>query len=503
MKPSGLAAVVVALATGGCAALRDGDLPRNGPVSPEVRACSAWFAELDAETDAAGVRDAQYARIAGFRYLRTDRFLASLGAVAARYPAAMEAWRERLAQRDLEARRHEIANLPRERLDRLPAAAGMARAEIVRHTQECARLLRENDDSEPGAASALVARARVPDDYSDVARMVGLYPITKPWVARGARRWEAEAAARFRDDAPPASGQIVVRYSPPPAALPHAVAAGMLGRASLDALGMPILSPREVGLLAAAYAPDFEVVISADYDRFGELRWRRGGKLPEVEGASVAVYINPAYTRYGDRILLQLVYTIWFPERPAESRVDLLAGALDALVWRVTLAPDGEPLIYDSIHGCGCYHQFFPTPRARVRAAPDDLDEWAFVPEALPVMSDGARPVVRVASATHYIEKVRVVTGQTSLARYTLQPYDDLRSLPSMDGGSRSAFGPDGIIRGTERLERWILWPMGIESAGAMRQWGRHATAFVGRRHFDDPDLLEKRFELDLGERLP
>jgi len=35
---------------------------------------------------------------------------------------------------------------------------------------------------------------------------------------------------------------------------------------------------------------------------------------------------------------------------------------------------------------------------------------------------------------------------------------------------------------------------------GAMRQWGRHATAFVGRRHFDDADLIERRFQLDLPE---
>ena len=34
-----------------------------------------------------------------------------------------------------------------------------------------------------------------------------------------------------------------------------------------------------------------------------------------------------------------------------------------------------------------------------------------------------------------------------------------------------------------------------------MRQWGRHATAFVGRRHFDDADLLEKRFRLDLDRQ--
>jgi hypothetical protein len=27
-----------------------------------------------------------------------------------------------------------------------------------------------------------------------------------------------------------------------------------------------------------------------------------------------------------------------------------------------------------------------------------------------------------------------------------------------------------------------------------MRQWGHHATAFVGRRHFDDPFLLQEAF---------
>jgi hypothetical protein len=36
---------------------------------------------------------------------------------------------------------------------------------------------------------------------------------------------------------------------------------------------------------------------------------------------------------------------------------------------------------------------------------------------------------------------------------------------------------------------------MGIASPGAMRQWGRHATAFIGRRHFDDPRLFDQRFE--------
>jgi hypothetical protein len=51
-------------------------------------------------------------------------------------------------------------------------------------------------------------------------------------------------------------------------------------------------------------------------------------------------------------------------------------------------------------------------------------------------------------------------------------------------------------VPGTDRVERLVTWPLGIESAGAMREWGRHATALVGRRQFDDADLIERRFEL-------
>ncbi len=68
------------------------------------------------------------------------------------------------------------------------------------------------------------------------------------------------------------------------------------------------------------------------------------------------------------------------------------------------------------------------------------------------------------------------------------------RFAPAAAGGRRSAFRPDGIVPGSERSERYLFWPMGVSEPGAMRQWGRHATAFVGRRHFDDADLLEHYF---------
>ena len=498
---SATAAAWLALAAG-CASLEGPFGAHLASPADAVRGCAEWYRALDEQVDAAGVRDAQYASVAGFPYLRVDRFHAALRSRAAANSAALQQFAEHLLELDLESRRHEIENLPRSRFDALPGAAGgLDRAEALRRTLACGRVLRGLDLAKPEVRTEMLANARVPDDYSDAQRLLGLYPLTRVFFYRGAKRWEDETLAAFQGEARTAPGAILVRYGPPSAPpTPRAAVAGILGRAELDALGVPILSARELGRLAALYAPSFEIAIRDDSDRFGELRWRRGGALPAVDASGAAVYVQATYTRYGERNLLQLVYTLWFPERPAQGAADILAGQLDGVVWRVTLAPDGEPLIYDSIHACGCYHMFFPTPRARPRPAPDPLEEWAFVPQVLPALEEEERPLVRIASGHHYIERVSLVRGPGSVSRYVLHPYDELRSLPTLEGGARSAFGPDGLIAGTERAERFFFWPMGVISAGAMRQSGRQATAFVGRRHFDDPDLFERRFELDLGE---
>ncbi|MGH6912472.1 MAG: hypothetical protein ACREH3_02055, partial [Geminicoccales bacterium] len=112
------------------------------------------------------------------------------------------------------------------------------------------------------------------------------------------------------------------------------------------------------------------------------------------------------------------------------------------------------------------------------------------------------RLVVRVAASSHYVSRLTTTGeahGDPTKRSYRLVignpvPDEELRSMPLPNGGRRSLYGADGLVAGTERRERWILWPMGIASAGAMRQWGHHATAFVGEREFDDPDLIERGF---------
>jgi hypothetical protein len=488
-----------AVLAGGCASVGSPFQAHLEAPSARVRECAGWYAVLDQTVDRAALRDAQYAPVAGFPYLRVDRSFAGVRDLAAKSDAAYMAYLERLGELDLEAREHEIRNLPREQLEEIAGFDPViARAAALQRTRDCGRLLRELDLVRPEARPALLEQARVPDEYSTFGRVAGLYWLTRHAFVPGIRRWEAETRAALERQ--PDDAVLAVRYAPRGSgATPRRLVAAVLARANLDPLRRVQLSERELDELAAVYAPSFEIVVAGDYDRFGQLRWRRGAQTPEVDASQLVVYFQTAQARYGEASLLQLVYTIWFPERPPSGAFDMLAGRLDGLVWRVTLAPDGEPLLYDSIHPCGCYHMFFPTPRARPRPAPAEIEEWAFVPQVLARVAEGERPVVTLASGSHYIERVALVRGPDSLTRYALHPYNELRSLPRSDGGSRGAFGPDGLVAGTERMERWFFWPTGVPSAGAMRQWGRHATAFVGRRHFDDADLLERRFELDLG----
>ena len=492
MNRCGVACLALALALAGCAGQREIGEVRLRAESADARQCAEWYDALDARIAAAGVSDAQDSRVPGFPYLRTDRLLASLAERARSSDAAFHAYVERLLALDLAARQQEIGNLP----------GPVPRGELLGQARTCARLLSERDFAVPALRTALLENSAVPDDYSDAARLAGLYPLTRLFFSRGVRAWEDETRASF---AAAHVGTNVVRYAPPPAqpALSRAEAASLIGRAELDALGIPRLSARELARFAAAYAPSVEIRVTGDYDRPGALRWGEDPTTPEVDTAAPVVYVQQAHTRYGERVLLQIVYTMWFSERPAEREGDLLAGRLDGLVWRVTLAPDGEPLVYDSIHPCGCYHQFFPTARAQPLPAPDPLEEWAFSPLRLPRAVEGARPLVRLAPRTHYLEAVALTRNADSVVQYARHDSDELRSLPRGGGGRRSAFGPDGIVPGTERAERLLFWPMGIRSAGAMRQWGRQATAFVGRRHFDDADLLERRFVLDLGKARP
>jgi hypothetical protein len=503
--------LLAVLAGTGCAVLPAPVPLDRSATAPEVLDCIDWYSALDAHIDHAGVRDAGAARIAGFPQLRTDRFTASLrDTLTPDTPTRLSALVQRMQQLDLQSRGFEIANLSAQARARLAGSAILSSGagNLQQRMQDCAARLSAFDLASPSRTTSLLARLSAPDDYASSYRLIGLYALTRLPFALGIARFEAQRRAAFaKGDAVPA-GSTRLRLSPPPrttqANLSAARLARMLAAPPQDPLAIPAPTADELELLYAHYAPSFDIDIASNDDQPGAPVWTAQDLA--VNTSQRVVYRQLAHTRYGPHSLLQLIYTLWFPARTADpgNAPDLLAGKLDGLVFRVTLAPDGTPLVYDTIHPCGCYHMFFPTPAARALPPPEPGIEWAFSPQSLPAMGAQDHLVLRVAAGTHYLEYLSV--EPLPLTRpadqyYTMRDYHSLRSLPWPSPAGiperRSLFGPDGFVAGTDRTERYLFWPMGIQRAGAMRQWGRHATAFVGRRHFDDAYLMEQRFDFD------
>ena len=486
-----IAMLACALLLGGCASA-----PERVAAGPDAQ-CVEAYQRVDEAVSQAGVQDGMAARVAGCPYLRVNRFLASYSDDELDDGRFAE-WMDRMIALGTQAHAIELANLPKERaevlghalwsIDRRLAWPGPALA-------ECSARLAAADRADPARRAALRAAARVPDDYLTWQRVVGLYWLTRIPFASGVSRWQRSVREEYSVPLEALTTVGELRgYAPPAGRLSAAAAGALMKRVSANALGIPDPVGDDLDAMFRTYAPDFAVDTAGDADLPGELGLRDDG-APAVVSRLPTVYRRSSHARYGGRALLQLSYWIWFPERPLTGSWDLLGGHLDSVIWRVTLKPDGTPWVYDTIHGCGCYHLFFPTALATVRAQPDTIDETVFVPQALPRIEAGARVTLRLETGTHYVRRVVLGAAPGGPAReYVLAEDDSLRSLAFPGGGRRSAFRPDGIVAGSERGERWLFWPMGVPSAGAMRQWGRHATAFVGRRHFDDAGLMEQYF---------
>lgn len=488
---------------GGCVAVPDWRA-EPAPLSPQAR-CLALIGDMDGAVAAQRVGDAGAARIKTFPYLRIDRFLTSFRHEL-EAPGAFEDWTDHLRWLDARAREIEASNLPAEARASLAAHHGIADAEgLAGAANRCGDLLLKVEllDGSEEARHALVQAAVAPSHYNQWQRAVSLYPLTNLGAAIGYARWKDENIKSFAlPFEPPAPSDGVVSYVPA-AAADAAEASRIVRAAPRTALGLPKFSAEDVAQLVAAFAPVFEIETESDDDRLGAPVWRleEGDLLPAVDLSRPTATARLVYTRFEGRVLPQLVYNVWFPARPLQGNFDLLGGRIDGFIWRVTLDENGEPLIYDAIHACGCYHMFFPVPPLRRVPVPEDRDlrEAPLSPKSAPRLAPGERIHLRLAAVSHYLLNLDAREAVSTPSTYELEsawapPAFGGRSLSLPEGGRRSFFAPSGIVPHTERLERFTLWPLGIESPGAMRQWGTHATAFVGERHFDDPFLIEQAF---------
>lgn len=440
-------------------------------------ACAARFADIDARVERAGVRDADSATITGFPFLRIDRLLASLAGEAQRDDAARAAWLGRLAALDANGRALELRALERD---------AQQRATLLAELDRCRDLLVGRVAADAAAFDALRASARVPDAYRRWQRVLGVYPLAAQVALRGVSRMQREENPEPRDLRDVPAGARVYAL-PAGATADRRALAASLAATPRDALDLPSPPPALLAQLFAAHAPVWVVDHAGEADAIG--RVVHDGAAVRIDTAAPTVYQYPSFTRFEHRVLLQLNYVVWFPARPKSGPLDLLGGVLDGLTWRVTLDVDGEPLVHDSMHNCGCYHLWLPGPRLAARALADGT-EPAWIPFSVATTGPLA---LHLAAGTHYLRAVGAAPTHRD-AVLTPLDYDTLRALPLDDGRTLSMFGSDGLVHESRRLERFVFWPFGVPSAGAMRSRGHHATAFVGTRHFDDAFGIERYF---------
>ncbi len=499
-----LVPVWLSLVLAACSVAPDSHWPDTAALRDNQEGCRLFQELMAAEIERAGTRDAEAVAVAGFPFLRTNRFLASFAA-SDLDAAATQEWVDQmqtLANETMSLEFHNLDRVSRQRLDSI--ALGAFESTAIDTITACANRAAQDLMGSRQALSLLRTATVVPDHYDDAQRVVGAYPLTALPVAMGYSQWRRSNLGSFGrpPENLPVNGTRIA-YFPEfgQRALSAADVRAILDLSNSNSLSIPAPSAADTDLLFQAFAPVWIVDVNGPDDRIGRVSWNNTGTL-SVNTAEPVVYRKLTWTRFNGDVLLQLNYLAWFPARTKTGTFDLLGGSLDAVIWRVTLAPDGQPLIYDTIHACGCYHLFFPVPPLVPSPGPPphDIRERAESPMPGPTLEAGQRVAIWLSGVSHYVQTLTLTSDQSELEdpkeTYALMPADGLRQLARPDGQTQSIYGPDGLVDGTERLERFLLWPMGIASPGAMRQWGTHATAFVGRRHFDNAYLFENAFHM-------
>ncbi|MBT8363126.1 MAG: hypothetical protein KJP23_00375 [Deltaproteobacteria bacterium] len=479
---------VLALLCAGCAMVpvptRSAHFGETGPLG----SCADFFASLDKRTEEAEVIDPGVFRVKNYPYLRVNRLLASFREEVDDQ-VAFAVWVNRMQALDQDARKYEILNLPNSAVAALDSVND--RAGLYRKIATCGDILKAADFQSVKHQERLRRSVSVPDDYIALHRFLGIYPFTSMFVYRGVSIWHAEAKKSFSPE-PPVDWRSI-RYIP--ARKTDISSVHQTGEPTKrDALGIPMHSPADRKALFQRYAPVWEIQLQGDYDRIGTPIWTGKGVL-DVNTDQPLTYTLLSFTRFGKEILTQLNYIIWFPSRPKEGNLDIYGGLLDGLNYRVTLDTNKEPLIYETIHNCGCYYKTYPTNRIQVREK-IDYAEPPLILKAPDVNPSRDLMTVSMQSRTHYVQHLYPSSRelQSETAVYSLADYGQHLSLPLSRDDRKSMFSQNSITPGSERLERFILWPTGVLSPGAMRRWGRHAVAFVGKRHFDDPFFMDSMF---------
>jgi len=459
--------------------------------------CQAFLGRLDEKVKEAGVRDAADHSIPGFPYLRANRFLTALRKKI-QNDAERDQWVRWMQELDLKGRKKEVFNLPGEAVRSLQSKEDGKpdREKLYSRVEFCSAQLFDNDKTRVNFYRELNPLVEVPDEYSTFLRVVGLYPLTGFPVKMATenlrkkfKAWYDMALSNL-----PVDGHLRAFVPDKDLCLDEKEVQELIEESSRNPLKVPMLERSQEEKLAWSFAPIFIQDVAAPYDLLGQIVWEGGRPEVESEKPNIYYYLSHAFLK-GDPIL-QINYVIWYPARAGENPPLIERGHLDGLTARVSLDTQGKPFMVDVVNDCGCIHLFSPREERVERIIPWPSKLPPFIPQWLPTIPPGERLGIRINSGWHQVQRLLSVANPPDPIRYQLIPYRDLENLPHEEGWRESIFDSKGIVKSSERVERFILFSMGVPMVGSMRQRGHHAVEFIGRAHFDDPNLFDQKFVL-------
>ncbi len=471
-------------------------LAKPAPLSFEKpEQCREFLNRLDEVVKDTGVRDASNLSILGFPYLRTNRFVAGLKEDL-KDNEAKEDWVRWMQQLDLLSREKEISNLPDKAIFSLEFEDGRRadREWLYAQVKSCSSKLVNYDQVRPDFYETLYPLVHVPSEYSCFRRTIGLYPLIALPVSLVTERSVKKIRKRFDMDLKdlPIDGHLKAFVPDKGEPLSEHEVREIIEKAKGNPLGVPMPDQSNEEKLVWSFAPVFIQDVAAMYDRLGQVVWKGDRVDIDPERPTVYYYISHAFLK-GNPIL-QINYVIWYSERGGERSPSIELGHLDGLTARVSLDDQGKVFMVDVVNDCGCYHLFAPGRERVDRVISRPLRFDPLVAQWLPVIPSGEHLGIRINSGWHQVQRLTSVGHLSDSIPYALVRYDVLEALSGEEGQSESIFNSKGIVKNSKRVERYILFSMGIPSIGSMRQRGHHAIELIGKDHFDNPYLFDQNF---------
>lgn len=457
--------------------------------------CREFFNRLDNIVEEEGVKDASSVSIPEIPYLRVNRFLESLKKNLEGDEEKKE-WVRWMQKLDLESRKKEISNLTDQAIYSIGMSDGrkMNREALNAQITSCSYLLLNHEQTAPDFYNMILPRVEVPNEYSSPLRIVSLYPLVALPVALVTKNSREKIRKRFETDLKdlPIEGKLRAFIPEKKIFFPEETVREMIEASMKNPLAVPWPEGIHLEKLIWSFAPILIQDVAASYDQIGEIIWEKGKVEVNPEKPAVYYYLSHAFLK--GKPIIQINYVFWYSKRAGESPPWIEKGHLDGLTIRISLDDRGKVFMVDVENNCGCYHFFAPEKDRIDQVLSRALRFDPFVAQWLPAIPSGEHLGIRINSGWHQVQRLIPVGHVADSIPYALMPYDVLETLPHGDGQTESIFNSKGIVKGSERVERFILFPMGIPSIGSMRQRGHHATELIGKEHFDNPYLFDQNF---------